>query len=427
MGRRFLMTTWGSLGDLHPFLAVSLELRQRGHEVTIATSEMHRSRVEGAGVGFHPVRPDLRRFYSEPELLRRILDPVSGTEFVIRELMMAHLEQTYEDLVEASQGKDFMVNHTDGAYVLPLVAEKLRLPWVSIALHPFAFLSIHDPPAVPLDVRPRRPEGFRDWEYALLLWSLREKTRAWFRPVDELRNRLGLKPAACHPLFPGAFSPLGTLAWFSPLLAAPRPDWPSRTRITGFPFYEGRQTDQELDPRLSEFLEKGERPIVFTLGTSAVLFPGDFFQNSLTAARILGRRAILLVGERAQSAEWSSLPDTFFVADYVPHSALLPHAAVVVHHGGIGTTGQVLRAGLPMLVVPYIVDQPDNAARVRKLGIARVLYPKEYTAQRAQEELTHLLTDASYSERAAEVGRKIRAEQGVSDACDALEELAAAA
>jgi len=111
-------------------------------------------------------------------------------------------------------------------------------------------------------------------------------------------------------------------------------------------------------------------------------------------------------------------------SNYAPYSALLPHAAVVVHHGGIGTTAQALRAGQPMLVVPFVNDQLDNAERARNLGVARVVDKRSYTAKRAQAELTRLLSESSYSSRAAVLGQEIRNEDGVGAACDVLEALA---
>jgi UDP:flavonoid glycosyltransferase YjiC (YdhE family) len=249
------------------------------------------------------------------------------------------------------------------------------------------------------------------------------------KPVDELRRRLGLGPAVGHPLFEGKFSPNGSLAWFSRVMASPRPDWPALTRITGFPFYDRQEAGRGLDPRLAKFLEKGEPPVVFTLGSLGLLDEGgpdvdDFFAQSILAARRLGCRAVLLTGAQTSSRVRISLPDTMIASNYAPYSGVFRHAAIVVHHGGIGTTAQALRAGHPMLVVPFVSDQLDNAVRARELGVARVVDKRSYTAKRVRAELTRLLSETSYSSRAADLGQKIRNEDGMSAACDALEALA---
>src|SRR5207248_4849046 len=135
-----------------------------------------------------------------------------------------------------------------------------------------------------------------------------------------------------------------------------------------------------------------------------------------------GRRAVLVTGKSPHDRS-ASLPEGVAAFDYAPFSALFPRAAAVVHAGGIGTTGLAMRAGRPMLVVPHSHDQPDNAERVRRLGIARTLAPGRYTAPRVAAELRHLLGEPAYSSRARQVGEAVRSEDGVGAACDALEEL----
>src|SRR5262249_35745081 len=157
------------------------------------------------------------------------------------------------------------------------------------------------------------------------------------------------------------------LAMFSPVIGPPQADWPPKTTQTGFPFYEG---DGELPPEVAAFLDAGDPPIVFTLGSSAVGAPGVFYDESVGAVRRLGGRAVLLVGRHADRPVTEALPGSILVVDYAPHAPLFRRARAIVHHGGIGTTAQALRAGRPMLVVPHAHDQQDNARRVARLGVA---------------------------------------------------------
>jgi UDP:flavonoid glycosyltransferase YjiC (YdhE family) len=190
--------------------------------------------------------------------------------------------------------------------------------------------------------------------------------------------------------------------------------------LTGFPFLD-RDGEAGLPPDLARFLDDGPPPVVFTLGCSASAVAGQFFRHSAEAARGLGRRAVLVL--KAPGNRPPSLPEGVIAVDYAPFPALFPRAAAVVHHGGVGTTGLGLRAGRPALVVPFAHDQPDNAARLARLGVARILYPRHYTPARAAAELGRLLDDPTYSAKASEVGDRVRREDGVGAACDALESL----
>jgi rhamnosyltransferase subunit B len=155
------------------------------------------------------------------------------------------------------------------------------------------------------------------------------------------------------------------------------------------------------------------------VGFSAVTVAGRFYEESIVAARALGRRAVL-VGKRI-STEQVALPEGVISCDYAPFSQLFPRTVAVVHAGGIGTTGLAMRAGRPMLVVPFAHDQPDNAERLRRLGVVCTISGSRYTASRAVPELRQLLDDSSYSQRALEVNGRMRDEDGVRVACDALE------
>jgi UDP:flavonoid glycosyltransferase YjiC (YdhE family) len=232
------------------------------------------------------------------------------------------------------------------------------------------------------------------------------------------------------PFFAGQFSPFGTLALFSKHFARPQPDWPANVTQTGFVFYDRRgpgfgeeevSAARGLAPELDAFLKAGSPPVVFTLGSSAVMHPGEFYRESLAAAERLGSRAVLLVGPAEREALGRTNSDLVHIAEYAPYSELMPRAAATVHQGGIGTTAQALRSGRPMLVVPWSHDQPDNAERIRKLGVGRVLARKRYTAKAAAAELSHLLQERTYRERAAQMGAAVSGEDGLSAACDEIE------
>jgi rhamnosyltransferase subunit B len=419
---RIVLAAAGSYGDLFPTMGLALGLKRRGHEPIVATSPHYRDLVEGEQVGFHPVRPDLNPF--DPSILARAMDPRTGSEVVVRELVMPALRASYEDFGAIVSGADLVLSHPI-TFAAPLAAERHGVPWLSTVLAPWSFFSRHDFPAIPPFPGIARLARFGPRTAGAILTVSKAVTRSWTAPVQALRRELGLAPSG-HPLFEGQFSPLGTLALFSSVIGRPQPDWPARTTVTGFVFYDRHR---HLPSELVRFLDAGDPPIVFTLGSSAVGARGSeaFYADSVSAALALGRRAVLLVGTAEASRLGSASPERVVAVDYAPHHELFPRAAVIVHHGGAGTNGQGLRAGRPALIVPHAHDQPDNALRVCRIGAARSVDARRYAVRRATAELDRLIHVPQYAAAAAEVGRRVRAEDGVGTACGAIEDALAAA
>ncbi len=410
--------TFGSLGDLYPYLALALGLRARGHDVVIATGKCYRDKIEALGLGFAAVRPDCD-WLTDPERVRWFAHPRWGLIRVAR-MQLRSLREAYEDTLAAAEGADLLVANL-AAYSARLVAEKRGVAWVSGMHISMLFFSAYDPPLVPgfpMVSRNLRFIGPSFWGPLgrSINWGM-----SWLaRPLHRLRRQIGL-PAVkeSNPLTEG-YSPLLHLALFSKWLVDKQPDWPAQTLVTGFPWYD-QAGGAGLPPELARFLDAGPPPIVFTLGTALAADPGSFYEHSAAAARSLGRRAVLIMKSSRNGPQ--SLPDGVVAFDYAPFSELFPRVAAVVHHGGIGTTGLAMRAGRPMLVMPCAWDQEDNAERAVRLGIARTIPRRRYTPERVAAELRQLLDNPEYSRRASAVGEQVRQEDGVRVACKALSEL----
>jgi rhamnosyltransferase subunit B len=414
--KRIVLNTFGSFGDIHPYLAIGLELRRRGHAAVIATLAIYREKVESVGLEFAPVRPNIPEpREQEPGLIEKIMDPKNGPRFLMEGLVFPSVRDSYEDLLAAVEGADLLVTHP-AAPAGPLVGRKTGLTWISTVLAPMSFFSAYDPPLPPF------------WQWTKVLSKLGPRFMKFFldlsksaykaQPVVDFRAELGLSDNG-NPMFDGQHSPTLVLALFSKLFAAPQPDWPPNTEVTGFCYYDDH--DARLPAELSDFLEAGSSPIVFTLGSSAVWVARDFFRESIAAAQSLGQRAVLLVGDERNDP--GALPDGMIAADYVSYQALLPRASVVVHHGGVGTTSHGLLAGVPTLIVPFAFDQSDNAEHAQRLGVSRTLYREKYRAPRVAVELSKLLRESEYARRASDVGRQLKQENGPARASDLIEHL----
>lgn len=415
--QRILITTWGSLGDLHPYVALALGLKSRGHDPVLATGECYQRKVEALGIGFRPVRPDCS-WVTDPVSMRWLTHPRWG---VIRavQVPLGSLRESYDDTLAAAEGIDLLVGNM-AAYVSGIVAEKKGIPWVSAMHLPTGFFSAYDPPLIP---------GFADFSIRLrgfgpkfwgpfgrsVNWAMRGFGRRWHL----LRKEVGVAPARGFNPLTESYSPLLHLALFSRWLADKQIDWPEQTIVTGFPWFDADEKT-ELPHKLAHFLDDGEPPLVFTLGTAVVADAGPFFHRSIAAAKMLGRRAVLL-GKDPRTLP-SNLPKGIVAFEYAPFSLLFPRAAAIVHHGGIGTTGLAMRSGHPSLIMPCAWDQPDNAERAARLGIARTIPRNRYNPHRVSAELRILLEDPAYSQKASEIAAKVRQEDGVNAACDAIED-----
>ncbi|HEY0786903.1 MAG TPA: glycosyltransferase [Acidobacteriaceae bacterium] len=417
---RIVLATFGSFGDVNPLVGLALELKRRGHQAVLAAPEMFRARVSPLGLGFAPMRPE--QDTSNQALVAMIYDIKRGTERGLREFLFPSLRESYEDLlaaVTADGGADLLITG-ELAYAGPVVAEITGIPWVSYVLAPFSFFSAWDPPVLPPYPMLARVQSVVPGMGHLVRPFARWVTRSWCEPVYALRRELGLEPGQ-SPLFEAKHAPRLVLALFSRVLGESQPDWPVSTATTGFVFYDGASdTSISLTPELESFLRSGSPPLVFTLGSAAVYDAGDFYEQSARAAQLLGMRAVLVGADPRALPSIASSPEILPVS-FAPFSLLFPRSALIVHQGGVGTTAQALRAGRQMLIMPYSHDQPDNARRMRRLGVARTIPRKRYSAERAAKKMTQLLQEPRYRERAVAAAQVIAGEDGTSAACDALE------
>jgi rhamnosyltransferase subunit B len=420
---RIVFTTFGTLGDVNPLIALALEMRRRGHDAALAVPELFRSRIEPLGIGFHRIRPD--QDPHDSRLIAMIYDIKKGTERGLREFLFPAIRESYEDLlaaVTANGGADLLVSG-ELAYAGPIVAEVTGIAWASYVLAPFSFFSAYDPPVLPPYPKLAKLQALVPGVGHIIAPFARFMTRKWSDPIYDLREELGLPPGN-DPIFDAKFSPDLVLALFSSALGRPQPDWPASTQTTGFLFYDGDAGKSDLAPELEAFLQAGPPPLVFTLGSAAVLDAGDFYEQSALAAEQLGERAVLLVGNDPRNLPAHEVSNSVCIAEYAPYSQLFSRASLIVHQGGVGTTAQALRAGKPMLVMPYSHDQPDNARRVRRLGVAKVIQRDRYRADTASRMIGGMLAEPKYLERAVAIGAQVRAENALREAGDALESLA---
>lgn len=354
----FVVVTIGSAGDLFPFMRLALALKESGQRVTMLGPEQHGPFVAPTGLAFHGLPAD-EAVLDHPDLWH----PTRGLAVVWRATRPAMAQVPAFVAALPPEDKVVLLAH-------PLALPEADLcraarPGLKVAaayLAPSNLPTVHDPLLLgPYPVPRWVPLGARRWLWRRLGEALinpvalpdvnAARAQAGLAPVDDLVGFIAGVPDLSLTLFP---------SWFAPT----QPDWPRPLQQGDFPLYDPAP-EAELSPEVARFLQAGAPPLVFTPGTGNRQ-AAYYFRCALDAAARLGLRAILLTPHRAQLP--AQLPTPALWQEYVPLRLLLPHVAALVHHGGIGTTAEALRAGTPQLVVPLAHDQFDNAARVRLLG-----------------------------------------------------------
>ncbi len=258
---RIVLTTWGSYGDINPYMGLALALKARGHEPVLAAPDYYRGLAEREDIAFHAVRPEIDPGNSE--IVARVMHPRHGPEVILRELMLPAVEEAYEDLQQAVSGADLLISHPI-TFAAPVLAHKTGIPWVSSVLAPISFFSAHDFPVLPFAPFLKAPRAPRAMGRSASESSGTAFHAELVRPVYGFRAKLGL-PRGGDPIYEGQHSPDLVLGLFPGILAKPQPDWPANVRVTGrIPFDAGH--GKSLSPELEQFLADGPAPIVFTLG-----------------------------------------------------------------------------------------------------------------------------------------------------------------
>jgi rhamnosyltransferase subunit B len=384
----YIVISFGTTGDIHPLMRIACTLQTLGRKVTFISHSYYEAIVRRAGLSFLGIGTD-EEFLSvlkNPD----IWDPRKGFAALLANYS-AGLEQMLEVIKSvAVPASRHIIAHP---FAVPgaAIARELGLVKSVVAayLAPSNLRTCHDPLHIgPTSVPRWVPMGLRR-----ALWRFIEK--GWIDPVavsqvNAVRTALGLSeiksflthlaeaPDLSMTLFP---------SWFAPVV----PDWPQPLIEGDFQLFEASAQDRFTD-ELSAFLAAGEKPLIFTAGTGN-LHAAEFFASALAAINQLGRRAIFLTRERVQIP--AAIPGSVLWQAYVPLSALLPHAAAIVHHGGIGTTAEALRAGTPQLITPFAWDQFDNGARIALMGVGMVLHANGLRPRKLANQLQKLCTSES--------------------------------
>ena len=414
---KILISTLGSRGDIQPCLALAVGLQQAGHPVTITTSHNFTEWIQSYGIGVHPTRFSVQEFMQKPETQATLKSGNPVRQFRMMREVMSQSTEAMDDVWQAAQDADFVVQSGTGSGALE-AASKRGLPVAFTYVIPFAptraFPSFFLGP-----LRFSLGEGYNHLTHTLMhrvLWSGMggPMTNSW-------RKKLGLKPWRSYAEMLAYGRRLGApvLYAFSPNVIPKPADWDEYQHVTGYWFLDA-PSDWQPSTDLMRFLESGPPPVYVGFGSINVGDSESKTRLILRALELSGQRGIILTG-------WGGLtrlpapPNVLFV-DNVPHDWLFPRMAAVMYHGGAGTTGAGLRAGVPSIITPLAGDQVAWAETVVRLGVGpRAPGINRLTAEKLAKAIQTSVSDSAMRARAAALGEKIRAENGVARAVEIIE------
>ena len=402
-----LLVTAGSAGNMLPFIGLGKALRVRGHDVTLIASGAGTDLAQREGLGFAELDgPEAK----EPSKSDTADVRKRGFLRSLGSHAVRHMRRVYQLIADRHVPGRTVVIAQPWLFGARIAQEKLGIPLTTVYLQPVLFGSALDRPGLlgwvsRCGVRLKNivVEQLVDWGLA--------------GAIDSFRSELCMRPVRRHVLrwWP---SPDQVIGFFPEWYSAPQADWPKQTLLGGFPLFDTLTSN--ISPELEEYLASGEPPLVFSQAW-LIEDAREYFEVSVNVARSLGRRAVLLTPHPQQLPP--SLPAGVRHFNFVPLSKLLPHAAAVIHHGGMGTLGQAIAAGVPQLTVPMALDQFDNSRRLHSLGVSANVRPADYRPARITPVLKKLLESPEVADRCRYYADCQRAERPFEKACLALEQL----
>lgn len=407
---RVVFAPVGSSGDVLPFLALGRRLRARGCEVFVVANAHYRERAEAEGLRFVEAgdEEEFRSVLDDPDLWH----PRRGVAVMMRKVVLRLMRRIYRAAEELYVPGRTVLCGPAMALGLRLAEEKLGAPLTTVLLQPSMMRSFRFPPLLPgIPFRQSGPRFWnRFWYYLLDAAGL---DRFLLRDLNLFRRELGLRPVRGVSVWWNSPRRIVGLfpSWFHP----PEHELGDAFQAADFPLYD--ETDLALPPELEAFLDAGPPPLAATFGT-VMCHSKELFAATLDAAARLKMRTLLLTRFPSQLPD--PLPPGALHVPYAPLHAVLPRTAALVHHGGIGTFSQALRARKPQVIAPLGFDQFDNAARLLKLGLGGAAPRRGLSGAKLARTLSALFADAALPSRIDAYAARLDAVSGLETACEAI-------
>jgi UDP:flavonoid glycosyltransferase YjiC (YdhE family) len=401
----------GSQGDIQPCVVLSRGLQQAGYRVRLAAPESFAGFIQEHDVDFYPLRGDVQQIMAS-ETGRNFMEtgganPIKSIR-AMRTMIGPVIMEMAADAYAACLDADAIISL--GVFIAfgKTIAEALSIPIINIEPTPLLPTRAFSAPSWPIQ---RNLGGLHNYFSGIVMLKV---IWMWHQPfVNEFRERLGLSTLTAKS-FISALKSTPMLSAYSPSIIPHPADWSDRVHITGYLFLDS-QTDWQPSSELKAFLDAGDPPVYIGFGSMAGRNPEQLARLTIEALAKSGQRGLLLTGWGGLRTE--AVPENVFVANSVPHSWLFPRMAAVVHHGGAGSTAEGLRAGVPSVIVPFVLDQPFWGARVKEMGLGPDPIPhKNLTADNLAHAIRIAVANPNIRQQANACGETIRSENGIDNA-----------
>ncbi len=413
---KIVVATLGSWGDLHPFIALGHALRAAGAEPVLAVAQNDLEKCRAAGLDAHAILPPYQDSdkivgLSEDEIIKMM----GAEQSMIMEALLSAARIAIDPLRKIAADADAIVG-SPFALAAPIVSELLDVPYIFAVLQPMTWFSFTDPPiAKGYFALARPPLGMIGGAWNRMVGTIitAEARRRFGKDINKVRAEVGLPETSSPPIIRPGSQPALSLGMYSPQFAPLPSDVDKPAHLSGFSWFDSHDGRlSQLDGELVEFLDEGPAPLVVSLGSYVHRAVPQLSRAVTEVALELGMRAVILAKDEPGIAS----PDIKCV-EYAPHSLLFPHAAAIVHHGGVGTAAQALKAGKPQLAIPIFADQFDNANRLSRLGVGISSTQKQF--KRAGASLIRsVLDNPEFGIRASEIARDVSREDGAKVAAE---------
>ena len=404
----YILSPFGSAGDVFPMLGLALALKDRGHPITFLANGYFREAVERYGLDY--VELGTKEQFLESLADPNLWHPTNAFGHIVSNYVAPMMRPQYDEFVKRyEKGKSVGIINVFGFGGL-IAQDKIGMPMITLHMQPSVIWSDYAPPELPGMFGPY-------WLQSILVWIAE---RFWIDavacpPINALRAELGL-PAMSRTMHYW-HSSYGVACLFPEWFAPPQIDWPKNLLQTDFPLWDEKQ-EVQMPAEAEAYLAAGEPPIVFTPG-SANVQGKDFFAAAASACEKLQRRGILLTKFPEQIP--AKLPPGVVHFSFVPLTLLLPRCAAFVNHGGVGSMSQAFAAGIPQVIMPMAHDQFDNASRVKRLGVGDSLEMSRFTGDNLAACLKPLLESPQVTSTCRTIAERLRPRDGLARMAEAIE------